>query len=382
MGKQVILHVHSDYPDGRKGYPPTKAVENLIRSVDTYDHYVVSIHRTSNIFRYSIDPFRDGISVVYWSIPIPIVYHLSMMFLCALLNFKLRKLKFDLAHGHKLTTDGYVARKLASNKSKPFFISVRGGTDTKNVGRLPDMRGEFKKTLALASFIFWVSPWAREQICSRLGVFPSQEAKLPNPCNLNFQVDESKRSNKGNKLVMIASYAAYKRKAVIEVINAISRLKNSGMEVSLDIFGGGDDGVKTILDEEISRLNLADQIRLRGKVDNKDLLAELPGYSLFVMPSVNETFGMVYVEAAASMVPFIAHSGTGIDGYFDEAFSVYIDSQKPEVIAESIRDTLTKMNEIDISLREYHNSGQFRQFTTNAIVELYTQKACDVLGRS
>jgi len=261
--KRKILHVHSDYPDGREGYLPTKAVENLVDATESYSHFVISINRTSNPFKYSISSFPRGLSVVYWSLPLPIIYRFSMWLLCIFLKIATRKTDYDLVHGHKLTTDGFVARNLASNRSKPYFVSVRGGTDLNNIGRLPDMSGQYAKTFNLASCVFWVSPWAKARVCSELACSAKKEINLPNPCQLTIKGEP--RAKEINRLVMITSYAAYKRKGVIQVINAVSELCRSGIDVSLDIFGGGEETVKAIIQNEIMRLGLESRVVLKGK---------------------------------------------------------------------------------------------------------------------
>ena len=80
-----LLHIHQDYPDGRP-YSATKAVSNLIDSAKIIDpsvkHFVLSINRTSNPFKISIKNFEDGISLVYWSLPLPFISRLSIVFWC------------------------------------------------------------------------------------------------------------------------------------------------------------------------------------------------------------------------------------------------------------------------------------------------------------
>jgi glycosyltransferase involved in cell wall biosynthesis len=50
---------------------------------------------------------------------------------------------------------------------------------------------------------------------------------------------------------------------------------------------------------------------------NAELLAALPRYRALLLPSLNETFGMVYVEALFAGLPILFTRGTGIDGYLD-----------------------------------------------------------------
>ena len=77
-----ILHIHQDFPDGSP-YPATKAVLNLIEAVEANSNltsYVLSLHRTSNPFKISVKPFERGLSVVYFSLPVPYVHRFMLHF--------------------------------------------------------------------------------------------------------------------------------------------------------------------------------------------------------------------------------------------------------------------------------------------------------------
>ena len=44
---------------------------------------------------------------------------------------------------------------------------------------------------------------------------------------------------------------------------------------------------------------------------------------IFVMPSLTETFGIVFIEALSQGLPLIYTKGQGIDGYFPQGFVGY-----------------------------------------------------------
>jgi glycosyltransferase involved in cell wall biosynthesis len=60
-----------------------------------------------------------------------------------------------------------------------------------------------------------------------------------------------------------------------------------------------------------TELGIADRVRFTGAYPHGDLPALMRGSDLFVLPSWDEAFGIVYLEAMASGVPVIAASDGG-----------------------------------------------------------------------
>jgi len=69
--------------------------------------------------------------------------------------------------------------------------------------------------------------------------------------------------------------------------------------------------VSHILKKNVLEKGLANVIRLEGKVPNKDIQTYFAAADLFIMPSDEEGFGIVLLEAMASGVPFVATDGGG-----------------------------------------------------------------------
>ena len=91
------------------------------------------------------------------------------------------------------------------------------------------------------------------------------------------------------------------------------------------------------------KLGIAERVRFLGWLDNKEVMAWLDRSDLFVMPSkpigeTIESFGIVYVEAAARGVPSIlSRAGGGTDAVSDGVTGVIIDQSDPVSIADGIR---------------------------------------------
>jgi glycosyltransferase involved in cell wall biosynthesis len=75
----------------------------------------------------------------------------------------------------------------------------------------------------------------------------------------------------------------------------------------LIVAGGGDD--RTRLERKAGSLGLAHAVHFAGMVDHSRLQALYRDAAVFVMPSPNEGFGLVFVEAMRAGVPCIAAAG-------------------------------------------------------------------------
>lgn len=105
-----------------------------------------------------------------------------------------------------------------------------------------------------------------------------------------------------------------RRKKLDLVIRAVQELnKREGKNnFLLEIVGDGIflEHVKKLADENII---------FRGKIQNFNKLAKIYNRChLFAMPSLKETFGLVYIEALSQGLPIIFCHGEGVDGFFDE----------------------------------------------------------------
>lgn len=74
--------------------------------------------------------------------------------------------------------------------------------------------------------------------------------------------------------------------------------------------GEEEEKLKALTDE----LGLHDSVQFQGYLPNPVLLQQLASYQTFVLPSINEGFGIVYVEAMRCGCVPIGTIGEGIDG--------------------------------------------------------------------
>jgi len=90
----------------------------------------------------------------------------------------------------------------------------------------------------------------------------------------------------------------------LTLIKAISVAVKKNANLHLVMIGDGE--LYTEVEKEIFKLNYSNHVRLFRRVDNQTLETLYDAADMFVLPSVNEAFGMVLLEAMASGLPIIA----------------------------------------------------------------------------
>ncbi len=381
-----VLHIHQDFPDGRP-YPSTDAVLNLLDASVKVDrdvsHHVLSINRTSSPFSISFDNFEKGISIVYWALPVNFIYSITMWFWAWFLVHKYKFTQISIVHGHKLTTEGLLARYIAKRLKVPFILSVRGGSDAHNLNRMKTMHSSFRKNLEVASTIFWVSPWFKGNVSSILKINVEEKSlNLPNICKINdLNFDDIPRDN--NPYFTVLSFHQYKRKGILPLLEAIMKLKEIGEVIYLDIYGGGPSEIEQEIKDRIAELGLNSQATMKGKVKHEFLLDKMVGYKGLLLPSKNETFGMAYIEALATGNVIMMHKDTGIDGFFrDGTVGVAVKNQDSSTISDGIKQLESCYQEYFDNVKEMKDSNSLDSFTAETVGGSYIENIYRVTSKS
>jgi len=84
-------------------------------------------------------------------------------------------------------------------------------------------------------------------------------------------------------------------------------LRDSHPELRYLIIGDGPE--RGSLQQLAEQLGLTERVEFAGQLPNDEALARARGCSLFVMPSVDEAFGVAYIEAMAGWLPALGSVG-------------------------------------------------------------------------
>lgn len=145
-----------------------------------------------------------------------------------------------------------------------------------------------------------------------------------------------------------------KRKNIDKVIKACK-----GLECfELTVIGDGKERKKL---EKIDK-----NVIFTGRLPHNEVLAKMRNSDIFVLPSVGETFGMVYLEAMASGCITVCTKGDGIDGIIKDRENGFL----TEPNSESVKETLLNIKNLT---KEELNSLYTNSFNT---IQHYTSTLC------
>jgi phosphatidyl-myo-inositol dimannoside synthase len=130
--------------------------------------------------------------------------------------------------------------------------------------------------------------------------------------------------------------AAEQYKGVDTVIRALARHRD--LRASYLVVGDGTDRPRL----EALAAKLAVSVTFFGRATDEELPDLYRACDLFVMPSRNEGFGYVFIEAMACGIPVVAGNADGsVDALADGVLGVLVDPTDPDAVARAIRAQLS-----------------------------------------
>ena len=372
-----ILHLAVDYPDAFD-QQKTRAIRNFVRANPAVDHVVVALTRTGDPRKACLvrgDGAGDAsvFSMRYFAPPLGILLYASMVAVAVRIRRLLRreKIEVDLIHAHKLCFEGIAGYLLSRWLNVPLVCSVRGEAESKILRFLPYYRPLIGRIIRRCTRLYYVSLWFRPRIEELFPQAVDRGAPLPNFCPGTALPPDARPDP--NRFVTILHLDIYRKKGLDRLLPAFAVLARHHPDVSLDIIGrGGGESIRRI-EQLIDTHGLRGRARLRGAMPSKQLLAELPSYGAMCLPSHNETFGMVYVEALLSGVPVLYSLRTGIDGFLDGVDgAIGVDPTSVEAIARGLEQLLARHGQLRASLVAQHDTIAAR-FEAAPYIERYNR---------
>ena len=316
-----ILHLSGDYPDPMRK-PTTQAIKQTIAHLKHFDHMVISMDRRSNPFKcYWVDCGKIENAHVFaygqWGLKFGLGLFLSFFLTATYIYRKMNEqgYKPDMIHAHRMTFDGIAAYFLSKWWGVPYVLSVRAEVESKVFRFKPHYRWLMRRIAKNSGAIYYVSAFYRSAVERFTGVDKKKGHPFPNIVTNVKPKIEPQKATRG--FVSIFNFAIYRKKGLLGLLPALEKAANRYPDMTLDLVGQGSPRdikkVKKIIEEH----GLSDKVTVVGKLNHAELIERLPTYRAMVLPSHNETFGMVYTEALFGGVPILYSKQSGIDGYLD-----------------------------------------------------------------
>lgn len=210
-------------------------------------------------------------------------------------------------------------------------------------------RNKIKKGLKHADVIAYRS-MAIKNIFEKTIKMSAEKSFIANSGIPEILIENAKRllenTKKQNRTIIkiISVCRLLKLKQIDKVIIALSKLKKEGIKWKYTIIGEGPE--KQRLKKLTAHYQLEKQITFYGQMPREKVFEHLGNNDIFVMPSYNETFGLVFLEAMANGCIVIGAKMWGIDGIVkNEENGFLCDPHNQEKIYVCLKKVLSMQNQ-------------------------------------
>lgn len=266
--------------------------------------------------------------------------------------------KFDLIQAHVALPDGHAGYLLKKDYQVPLIVTVHGQDfqSTVNLGEKP--RAKLTEVLNGADRIITVSSKLKNMVIDQ--PYASKIEVINNGIDLaDIQHNGSSHKNPNQKLISVSNLK--KTKGIDLNIKAVAALALKYPGLTYYIIGDGE--------ERQNLENLADSLKVRknvvflGKLSHTEVMNRMSEADIFCLPSWQEGFGVVYIEAMAQGLPVIGVKGEGIeDVIIHEQNGLLVRPQNVEDIVKAL-ETLLKNPDLACRLAETGRQTVIHGFT-------------------
>jgi len=293
-----------------------------------------------------------------------------------------KKESFDLIHAQVGYPDGYAASKLAKNLNLPLVITCHGQELQIIVNKSPKLKELTINSLKSADRVIVTGPklhrLAAQHNLTNLTIIPNGLEKQSQIDKQTAVKAESQANSQTPNLSQPKPYTILSVANLIEqkgIQHVIQALKEATMDFSYLVVGDGPcmSTLQTLAQEQ----GLADKVLFAGQIPHSQIYDWYSKADLFIMPSRDEAFGMVYLEAMQAGLPIIGCLGEGIMPEIQEAKAgIAVPFNDPESIKAAI-ETINaipseyKQNALHLAAKySWENNAQtqikvYREVSTN-----------------
>ena len=220
-------------------------------------------------------------------------------------------------------------------------------------------------TVRRAPCVISISQYCCDRIHANYGVEPQKMKVVPSGINLSdWPITDP---NERDPWTVLCVARQYPRKRVIDLVDAFKLVVDKCPQAKLVIIGDGPEHAKIC--QRVEEKKLSEQVQVLGALaDNEDVRAWYRKSSVFCLPSAQEGFGIVFLEAMASGLPVISTNATAIPEVVPhEKAGLLVQPRNPSALADAII-TLLQNPEL---------RSQYRDFGLNYVQDFDWAKVAD-----
>nr|MBP7212081.1 glycosyltransferase family 4 protein [bacterium] len=302
----------------------------------------------------------DGVTVFNLNYHLPFLLNIENK-----MPIELNIKSYDLIIAHM--PSGIIwANKIAQKYNKPLICGIHNADITVLTKNLYKnyFATELRKALEYSHKIACRSNILQKKFLNILPQYKSKTFVAPSGIRPEYII--SREINFSKPIRVLTCGQLIKRKNIDKVICAIKELP----DFKLEVIGAGKEWRK------LKRLG-GKSVKFYGQIEKVDVIEKMQKSDIFILPSVNETFGMVYIESMASGCITVGTKNDGIDGIILDGKNGFLCN--PTV--EDIKTTLLKIkewNDKGIKQASFLSSPTLEKINENAneTVKNYTLENC------
>jgi glycosyltransferase involved in cell wall biosynthesis len=318
----------SDYPspdrDVSGGVP--RCVESTVSALSKLDSSIeIFVSSFSSKIKTNVTSKSGNLTVHY--IPFPLANYPIFVPRCVtnrIIRREIMKVRPDIIHVQGIGK--YYSFPILKECSNPVILTVHGIIHQESKswrGLLGKYRGYVgrhleKNMLNRAKYLIAVSPYVKRTIA------PMTAGDISVIYNSLDEIFFSINKNEvPNRILFVGGIE--ERKGLHVLIDAIAAIKQTIPAIKLHIVGGiRKASYYNDLLNQIVNLGLQDSIVFKNHLSNSELMQEYSEAALFVLPSKEESLGVVLLEAMATGTPIVASNIGGIPDIIEDGQNGYL----------------------------------------------------------
>ncbi len=204
---------------------------------------------------------------------------------------------------------------------------------------------------------------ARGRFTLPLGLLPSAYQDLPEQEMFFNRYPELK----GRRLILFLGRLHHKKQPEI-AIKSFHRLCAGDPSIHLVIAGSGDSGYIDTLKQLVRQLGIEGRVTFTGMLDRKAVREAYRAADLFILPSLQENFGISVAEALAAGCPVVISDEVDLASDIRDAGAGLICEPQVETIAYAVRNILN-IDELSRAMSENGKRLIREKFTWESLSE-------------
>ncbi len=281
--------------------------------------------------------------------------------------------------------------RMARARGKPYLVSLRGMLDDWSVQQKALKKRFFhcvfvKAHLERAGAVHCTAQAELDQsgrwfpkgrgvvIANLLDLNPFRSPPGPGLAREKFPILTNGRPN-----VLFLSRLHYK-KGVEVLIQAASRLRESGVHCNVILAGTGDAQYASAMQNLVGELELDEYVHFVGHVGGPLKVSLYQACDLFALPTSQENFGFVFPEALASGTPIITTTGVDIWRELKDGGGASIVERTPDAFAAEIKALIEDPVRL-ARMKEATKPFVFRTYDEKTLMDQYEGLYKELAGR-